>query len=188
MSIGLACDVPYGTHPYSCSHSSDSMYFLDSRDSMNWKNENYLYLFLISDSIFIFRSSFTVLANILVYVATFVSLKLGEDTDPSDQIGPQDEKNFERVVYFGLSVGMITSLTFHVGVNERKAPRLDARYRTSHKSVSEFMRDPQMYQVFFIYLFIVLFCNVWMQFSYLICLFLSWSFGQKMAIFYCYEF
>jgi len=83
-----------------------------------------------------------------VYVATFLSLRLDEDRDPSNQIGPKNAKNFERVVYFGLAIGAVTSLIFHAGTKEPTTHRVElSSYRTNRRTLVEFLKDPKLYQV-----------------------------------------
>lgn len=96
---------------------------------------------------FCYRYSCTVVSNVLVYVITWVSLKLGENTDPSDQIGPNDAVNFQRVVYVGLALGAVASLIFHLGVKEPNSERNVHSQKRSHKSVFQFLKDAKLYQV-----------------------------------------
>lgn len=79
---------------------------------------------------------------------TWISLKLGEDTDPSNQIGPDDATNFQRVVFFGLAVGAVTSFMFHLGVKENRTERSSGISKRVHKSVFQFLGDGKLYQVF----------------------------------------
>lgn len=90
------------------------------------------------------------ISNVLVYIVTWVSLKIGEDTDPSNQIGPNDAVNFQRVVYIGLAIGSVTSLIFHWGVKESNTDRNTntTAIKRTHKSIFQFLGDAKLYQVF----------------------------------------
>ncbi|KAL0271697.1 UNVERIFIED_CONTAM: hypothetical protein PYX00_008709 [Menopon gallinae] len=105
------------------------------------------------------RYSFTVISNILVYVVTWISLKLGEDTDSNNQLGPNDSINFQRVVYIGLVLGALTSIGFHFGVKER--PLLQgAVSRRRHKSARDYLSDRKLYQVAIVYMATRIFVNL----------------------------
>lgn len=72
---------------------------------------------------------------------------MGEDTDPSNQIGPDDAINFQRVVFIGLAIGSATSFMFHLGVKENSTERSSDTSKRVHKSVLQFLGDGKLYMV-----------------------------------------
>ena len=66
---------------------------------------------------FIFRYTFTVFSNILVYCVTWAVLHITSESDGA-QIGPGDVSKFQNIVAIGLSIGFTTSMIFHIFVHE----------------------------------------------------------------------
>lgn len=63
------------------------------------------------------RYTFTVFSNVLVYCIMWGVLHItGNDADA--QIGPGDSPKFQKVVLIGISIGLVTSLIFHVFLKE----------------------------------------------------------------------
>lgn len=66
----------------------------------------------------LFRYSFTVLSNVFVYCITWAILHITNTKDSNSQIGPDDTKKFQEVVFIGIGIGTITSFLFHIFVKE----------------------------------------------------------------------
>ncbi|CAI6363130.1 unnamed protein product [Macrosiphum euphorbiae] len=62
------------------------------------------------------RYSFTVFANILVYVVTYIVLR--SNNASKTQFGPSERKEFQIVILVIMIVGAMTTIIFHIGVRE----------------------------------------------------------------------
>ncbi|VVC33377.1 Hypothetical protein CINCED_3A017857 [Cinara cedri] len=62
------------------------------------------------------RYSFTVFANILVYIVTWVVLRSNDAN--KTQFGPLERKEFQIVILVIMIVGAMTTIIFHIGVRE----------------------------------------------------------------------
>ncbi|OAD61483.1 Major facilitator superfamily domain-containing protein 12 [Eufriesea mexicana] len=63
--------------------------------------------------------SFSVLSNVFVYCITWAVLHIANTKDFNSQIGPDDAKKFQTVVFIGIGLGTITSILFHIFVKEK---------------------------------------------------------------------
>ncbi|EEB15685.1 conserved hypothetical protein [Pediculus humanus corporis] len=92
------------------------------------------------------RYSFTVASTIFIYVVTWISLKSGDGYNSTTLIGPSDYFQFQRVVFIGLTIGLITSIIFHLGVKENLIENTVIGDRPK-KKILHFIRENKFYQV-----------------------------------------
>ncbi|KAK6624902.1 hypothetical protein RUM44_011766 [Polyplax serrata] len=105
------------------------------------------------------RYTFTVVSTVVIYILTWLSLKSKENDNETEQVGPHDAIYFQRVVYSGLVIGIITSILFHWGVKEDSHLNI-SRGRRNHKTVFQFLREMKFYQVAVVYMSSRLFVNI----------------------------
>ncbi|CAK9830966.1 Major facilitator superfamily domain-containing protein 12 [Anthophora retusa] len=106
------------------------------------------------------RYSFTVLSNIFVYCITWAILHITNTKDSSSQIGPDDAKKFQQVVFIGVGTGIVTSVLFHVFVKENLISNSNGSVRRNTRGISSLLKDIQLYQVAFVYMLTRLFVNL----------------------------
>ncbi|XP_061943458.1 major facilitator superfamily domain-containing protein 12 [Apis cerana] len=105
------------------------------------------------------RYSFTVLSNVFVYCITWAILHITNTKDSNSQIGPDDTKKFQEVVFIGIGIGTITSFLFHIFVKENLNNSNGLVNRNS-RTISLILKDIQLYQVACIYMPTRLFINL----------------------------
>ncbi|XP_053405307.1 major facilitator superfamily domain-containing protein 12-like isoform X2 [Mercenaria mercenaria] len=69
-----------------------------------------------------YRYAFTVLSNMMVYGIAWLLFDLGQNSDVSKQLGPDDSSKFRMLVLIVVGLGLVFSLIFHIGVREKTAP------------------------------------------------------------------
>ncbi|XP_076246049.1 major facilitator superfamily domain-containing protein 12 isoform X2 [Calliopsis andreniformis] len=106
------------------------------------------------------RYSFTVLSNIFVYCITWAVLHITNTKDSDSQIGPDDAKKFQEVVFIGIGIGSIASILFHIFVKEQAVNNANGSLRRSTRTVSVLLKDIRLYQVACIYMPTRLFVNL----------------------------
>ncbi|XP_067003209.2 major facilitator superfamily domain-containing protein 12 [Anabrus simplex] len=104
------------------------------------------------------RYTFTVISNVLVYVITWAVLHVTTESDA--QVGPDDVKKFQNVVFIGIGIGTVTSLIFHLTVNERPYSHAVGSTPGMKKTAGHLMKDIQLYQVAAVYMATRLFVNL----------------------------
>ncbi|KAF5283373.1 hypothetical protein FQA39_LY04749 [Lamprigera yunnana] len=106
------------------------------------------------------RYGFTVLSNILVYVITWYVLHLNGESG-EEQIGPSDASKFQTVVWSGMSIGIVCSIIFHIFIKEENDQSGEnVRAGELRTSVSEILRNLEIYQVALTYMSTRLFVNL----------------------------
>lgn len=106
------------------------------------------------------RYSFTVLSNIFVYCITWAVLHVTDTNASNSQIGPDDAKKFQEVVFIGIGVGAITSILFHIFVKENFVNNSDGSLNRNSRTVLVLLKDIQLYQIACIYMPTRLFVNL----------------------------
>ncbi|XP_033328788.2 major facilitator superfamily domain-containing protein 12 isoform X2 [Megalopta genalis] len=76
------------------------------------------------------RYSFTVLSNIFVYCITWAVLHITNSNDSDSQIGPNDAKKFQEILFIVIGVGFLASMLFHIFVKERVISDSDEKLNT----------------------------------------------------------
>ncbi|XP_017765977.1 PREDICTED: major facilitator superfamily domain-containing protein 12-like [Eufriesea mexicana] len=105
------------------------------------------------------RYSFSVLSNVFVYCITWAVLHIANTKDFNSQIGPDDAKKFQTVVFIGIGLGTITSILFHIFVKEKFTNNSNGSLYINSRTVSLLLKDIQLYQVACIYMPTRLFVN-----------------------------
>ncbi|KZC10942.1 Major facilitator superfamily domain-containing protein 12 [Dufourea novaeangliae] len=105
------------------------------------------------------RYSFTVLSNVFVYCITWAVLHVTNNKDSNSQIGPDDAKKFQEILFIGIGIGSLASIFFHVFIKEGVVNNFDGLHRNT-RSVSVLLKDARLYQVAFIYMPTRLFINL----------------------------
>ncbi|XP_054006579.1 major facilitator superfamily domain-containing protein 12-like [Hylaeus anthracinus] len=98
------------------------------------------------------RYSFTVLSNIFVYCITWTVFHITNDKDSNSQIGPDDVKKFQEILFIGLGVGSITSILFHIFVKEGSVNNSNGLVHRNARTVSSLLKDVHLYQVACVYM------------------------------------
>ncbi|KAK9308234.1 hypothetical protein QLX08_001705 [Tetragonisca angustula] len=106
------------------------------------------------------RYSFTVLSNVFVYCITWTVLHITNTKDSNPQIGPDDAKKFQEVVFIGIGVGTITSILFHIFVKENLINNSNSPLHRNTRTVLLILKNVQLYQVACIYMPTRLFINL----------------------------
>ncbi|CAL7946225.1 unnamed protein product [Xylocopa violacea] len=106
------------------------------------------------------RYSFTVLSNVFVYCITWAVLHITNTKDSSSQIGPNDGKKFQEVVFIGIAMGTVTSILFHIFVKENLVNNSNGSLRRNSRAISLLLKDVQLYQVACVYMPTRLFVNL----------------------------
>ncbi|ERL85998.1 major facilitator superfamily domain-containing protein 12 [Dendroctonus ponderosae] len=107
------------------------------------------------------RYAFTVVANVLVYVVTWLVLHIGGHD--SNKIDHTDAQKFQYVVLSVMSFGTVCSILFHVFVKENhigNAEFQDVRGTRLRTDFLQLFGDLQVYQVAFNYMCSRLFINL----------------------------
>ena len=73
-------------------------------------------------------------------------MKSGDGYNSTTLIGPSDYFQFQRVVFIGLTIGLITSIIFHLGVKENLIENTVIGDRPK-KKILHFIRENKFYQV-----------------------------------------
>lgn len=110
------------------------------------------------------RYGFTVFSNLFVYIITWIVLRVTGECD-KQQIGPGDEWKFRQVVYIVMSVGIVTTILFHLSVKEKYSYRrqetlVDNESGDDTNPHNDFLRKPLLYQVAGVYMSTRLVVNV----------------------------
>ncbi|OXU20901.1 hypothetical protein TSAR_000932 [Trichomalopsis sarcophagae] len=108
--------------------------------------------------------SFTVFSNVLVYCVTWAVLHITSES-PTDKIGPNDAYKFQEIVLIGMSIGVLSSIIFHIFVrenNSRDALTGVSQEESQRELQTPFsiFKDPELYQVACIYMPTRLFVNL----------------------------
>jgi hypothetical protein len=99
-----------------------------------------------TDNFFV-RYCFTVLSNLLVYGITWAILHINSGGEQS-KIGPDDADKFQHVVWIGLSLGIVSSLIFHIFIKEEGAfGTNNVRGTQLRTPVIDLLLSPEVYQV-----------------------------------------
>lgn len=107
------------------------------------------------------RYGFTVFSNLFVYIVTWITLHVTGECD-KHQVGPSDAWKFRHIVYVVLSLGIITSIIFHISVNEKYSSRSQNELVNPNESGAhrDFLRRPVLYQVAGVYMSTRLVVNI----------------------------
>jgi Na+/melibiose symporter-like transporter len=106
------------------------------------------------------RYCFTVLSNLLVYGITWAILHINSGGEQS-KIGPDDADKFQHVVWIGLSLGIVSSLIFHIFIKEEGAfGTNNVRGTQLRTPVIDLLLSPEVYQVAVVYMSTRLFVNL----------------------------
>uniref|UniRef100_A0A1B6HVZ9 Major facilitator superfamily (MFS) profile domain-containing protein n=1 Tax=Homalodisca liturata TaxID=320908 RepID=A0A1B6HVZ9_9HEMI len=113
------------------------------------------------------RNSFTVIANMTVYILLWTVLQVESNGIDQDQpITPSDSGKFQIVTYTTAVIGTITSILFHVGVKEGRQESLlpgddslNDLSETGNTTMSLFCKI-RLYQVAVLYMATRLFANI----------------------------
>lgn len=133
------------------------------------------------------RYSFTVLSNVFVYCIAWAVLHITDNKDSGSQIGPDDAKKFQEVVFIGLGIGALTSVLFHIFVKEQTVNNVNGNIncetvhlfilhvtmntsfvliyisgvlRRNARTISVLFKDIRLYQIACIYMPTRLFVNL----------------------------
>ncbi|XP_017891425.2 major facilitator superfamily domain-containing protein 12-like, partial [Ceratina calcarata] len=106
------------------------------------------------------RYSFTVLSNVFVYCITWAVLHMTNTEESSSQIGPNDAKKFQEVVFIGIGIGSVTTILFHVVVKENLINNSNGLLGRNSRTVSTLLKDVQLYKAACVYMFTRLFVNL----------------------------
>lgn len=106
------------------------------------------------------RYSFTVLSNVFVYCITWAVLHITNTQESSFQIGPNDARKFEEVVFIGIAIGSLTTILFHIVVKENRINNSNGFLRRNSRTVSALLKDVQLYKAASVYMFTRLFVNL----------------------------
>lgn len=110
------------------------------------------------------RSSFTVISNILVYLFTWLVLRVGRsESDESSQFSPNDAGHFRLIVIALSGLGLLFSIVFHVCVREKPhnvqikrtnedVNSVDFSDRSNHLEWKHWFRFTVFYQVAGLYM------------------------------------
>nr|XP_033328786.1 major facilitator superfamily domain-containing protein 12-like isoform X1 [Megalopta genalis]XP_033328787.1 major facilitator superfamily domain-containing protein 12-like isoform X1 [Megalopta genalis] len=106
------------------------------------------------------RYSFTVLSNIFVYCITWAVLHITNSNDSDSQIGPNDAKKFQEILFIVIGVGFLASMLFHIFVKERVISDSDGVLHRNTRPVTILFKDARLYQVACVYICTRLFVNL----------------------------
>ncbi|XP_076636394.1 major facilitator superfamily domain-containing protein 12 isoform X2 [Colletes latitarsis] len=98
------------------------------------------------------RYSFTVLSNIFVYCIAWVVFHITNNKDSSSQIGPNDAKKFQNILFIGIGIGSIASILFHIFIKERTVNISNGLLQRNTRTVSILLTDIRLYQVACVYM------------------------------------
>jgi len=117
------------------------------------------------------RFAATVASNVTVYALAWLYLGMGNGGD--GQVGPDDEGSFRAVMFTVILVGTLTSLAFHVLVRPRQENAINASPNETasdngrdddagveRMTVLAWLKEPQFYQIAFVYMTTRLFINL----------------------------
>lgn len=121
-----------------------------------------------------YRYAFTVLSNMMVYGIAWLLFDVHQTSDASEQLGPADSSRFQMLVLIVVSIGILFSIIFHIGVRERaiennpESLNDSASMLTIEKSTMKqvvmswkcWLKEHQFYQVAVIYMSTRLVVNI----------------------------
>ncbi|XP_043256711.1 major facilitator superfamily domain-containing protein 12-like [Colletes gigas] len=98
------------------------------------------------------RYSFTVLSNIFVYCIAWAVFHITNNKDSSSQIGPNDAKKFQNILFIGIGIGSIASVLFHIFIKEGAVNISNGLLQRNTRTVSVLLTDIRLYQVACVYM------------------------------------